>query len=928
MSGPWGSTPWGAVFGTPPSSISTDVDTSVGTASASGNIVEVEGSTPSVPLAPWASAPWGALTPPAYPYALVDASLGVATANGYAVEVHGPTSIEATIGPAAAGGYAVEIDREVEFPFGWGFSKSLIVKHDQVTGSHANFPVYITEASLPEEMWLGSRPAQIDGGDIRFTLDAEGTIRLPLAIIEWVPGTRAKFLVQVPGVNDATDVAIYVWCGASRHQRQPAHDEPYGALAALPPGLSLAVPLVGQHALGRLAGTDGIIYRATNPTTAPLNEVYSQKVVDGHVNNKHNAFTNMAKMSDGTVLLGFKEDASHISTASAVFRIYASTDGGESWSLRSTIDYVSVPIDTQSFMGMLFVAPDDTVYVFGQRFDLSVWNGTSYGNYVGTGWIKSMDGARTWGGYHDIDSRLGLFCPPRLSVDGETVLVPFYEASTVDTGQNTVAFRPWLYVFDLATESFIAKNPVTSNSGLYTEWSCEQTPSGRIVGLFRRNGYSAVYRNWSDDGGVTWNYSDSTTNWQSVLTTTAALDHPCVLKTHDDKLLLAYSADRGNGDIRVALSDDWGVTWRSRYAALRGGHDPTGQTSGSFGGYAGLVELAPDHIIGSWYYEDQGLYGSIYVSHIRRHDRATFDDLEWWNVPELSTTSTQWGGRAVEISGTNTLAYYGHTAFKNIHNGGPFTLWAWAKFNDVASATVQCLLGSSYQSGTGAKGIAFSRDNRGGGNGTNALRLTAENSSGITIDAYTNGILPTAGSWQMVGARSAGGVGGAVYLRVNDAEYTHASEIASVGTSNSTNYTVLGASYDGASQTFQHNGGLAWLWMSEVDLGADWLDTHYANFANPAAFVEASSDVDIAVELGIATASGYLAEVEGEWFGVPVEVDTTTGIALAKGEYAGVDSANVLTPADIAAIADAVWADPVAVAAHAKLDAILARLTC
>lgn len=35
-----------------------------------------------------------------------------------------------------------------------------------------------------------------------------------------------------------------------------------------------------------------------------------------------------------------------------------------------------------------------------------------------------------------------------------------------------------------------------------------------------------------------------------------------------------------------------------------------------------------------------------------------------------------------------------------------------------------------------------------------------------------------------------------------------------------------------------------------------------------------------------------------------------------------------LTQADLDAIAAAVWADPAAVAAHAKLDAIIARITC
>lgn len=61
----------------------------------------------------------------------------------------------------------------------------------------------------------------------------------------------------------------------------------------------------------------------------------------------------------------------------------------------------------------------------------------------------------------------------------------------------------------------------------------------------------------------------------------------------------------------------------------------------------------------------------------------------------------------------------------------------------------------------------------------------------------------------------------------------------------------------------------------------------------------------------------------------PITVAPGAGAATWLG-YAPTISqeAMTLTQADLDAIAAAVWADPVAVAAHAKLDAIIARITC
>lgn len=50
--------------------------------------------------------------------------------------------------------------------------------------------------------------------------------------------------------------------------------------------------------------------------------------------------------------------------------------------------------------------------------------------------------------------------------------------------------------------------------------------------------------------------------------------------------------------------------------------------------------------------------------------------------------------------------------------------------------------------------------------------------------------------------------------------------------------------------------------------------------------------------------------------------------AIGKWAIGKAPTSATLTQADLDAIAAAVWADPVAIAAHAKLDAIIARITC
>ncbi len=56
----------------------------------------------------------------------------------------------------------------------------------------------------------------------------------------------------------------------------------------------------------------------------------------------------------------------------------------------------------------------------------------------------------------------------------------------------------------------------------------------------------------------------------------------------------------------------------------------------------------------------------------------------------------------------------------------------------------------------------------------------------------------------------------------------------------------------------------------------------------------------------------------------PIAASPVAGVPLMWSASGGL----TLTQADLDAIAAAMWADPAAVAAHAKLDTIIARITC
>ena len=89
------------------------------------------------------------------------------------------------------------------FPTGWARKCAITIDSAQVAGSgtHSDFPVCLTVGNLPSEMLDkdGSYPAQMGGGDIRFSSDAAGTTTLPCHVLEFITNdTPASASAPVP----------------------------------------------------------------------------------------------------------------------------------------------------------------------------------------------------------------------------------------------------------------------------------------------------------------------------------------------------------------------------------------------------------------------------------------------------------------------------------------------------------------------------------------------------------------------------------------------------------------------------------------------------------------------------------------------------------------------------------------------------------
>jgi len=121
------------------------------------------------------------------------------------------------------------------FPSGWGRKCALTIDYTKLSGDVVNFPVLLTVANLPSEMFDadGSYPARADGGDIRCSTDAAGTTQIPVEVYYFLRDNnpangKTEIHVKLPSISSSVNTVFYIWYNAPS-ETMPAASSTYGS---------------------------------------------------------------------------------------------------------------------------------------------------------------------------------------------------------------------------------------------------------------------------------------------------------------------------------------------------------------------------------------------------------------------------------------------------------------------------------------------------------------------------------------------------------------------------------------------------------------------------------------------------------------------------------------------------------------------------
>ena len=157
------------------------------------------------------------------------------------------------------------------FPTGWGRRCALVIQSSKVTDTETNFPVLVTEDTLPSEIFDadGSYPALNGGGDIRFSSDEAGNTQLACEIEQFVTDNnpangKAAVWVKVPSMSSSSNTTIYIWYNKAG-ESQPAEGDAYGKHAVWDSNYKMV-----QHMNQDPSGGAGCIIDSTSNSTGRL----------------------------------------------------------------------------------------------------------------------------------------------------------------------------------------------------------------------------------------------------------------------------------------------------------------------------------------------------------------------------------------------------------------------------------------------------------------------------------------------------------------------------------------------------------------------------------------------------------------------------------------------------------------------------------
>lgn len=113
----------------------------------------------------------------------------------------------------------------------------IVIQESKIDATLTDYPVLLTEASIPEGACDadGAHPAEMGGGDIRFTSDSAGTTQLPVEIVKFVTDNNpancdAEIWVKVPSISGSANTSIWMWYDTASDDDQPTPSSTYGRM--------------------------------------------------------------------------------------------------------------------------------------------------------------------------------------------------------------------------------------------------------------------------------------------------------------------------------------------------------------------------------------------------------------------------------------------------------------------------------------------------------------------------------------------------------------------------------------------------------------------------------------------------------------------------------------------------------------------------
>lgn len=715
------------------------------------------------------------------------------------------------------------------FPTGWARKCAITIDAAQVYGSgtHSDFPVCLTPDNLPSEMLDkdGAYPAQMGGGDIRFSADAAGAVPLPCHVIEFVPAddpANGKALVYVGvDVSATTDTTIYVWYDSATRIEQPKYNANTDA-----DGFQGSDYVWANYdivlAMGGLGGLRNLKQANASKNLGRYGNFNAKNytVASRASGNTYISFPSLVYVGERLYCCA-REATAHAVTVSGQVTVRYSDDLGFTWAEDTGLAVTDASWDLRD--PQFLKQSDGTLWLF-----YSKTNAADTARVVA--YRKASAPYSSWGAETTLTTQTkanGAGKPVELA--SGRILVPCYD---IDGSGNTAPFVRWTTDNGASwTNDYLTTDGNAPGSfGAYNEFSVAENPTsaGSLVAIVRRNGFANLYRQTSSNSGETW--TAAATN---IALDATSPDMPELQYCLDGDLLLAYAKDRDSPEYHIARSTDNGATWASDFAALwnntAGNAGEPGGLTGR-GGYCSFVEVSKGLFV-AVYDHDQGTAARVFATHFTKVEDG---QLNAWSDTTWSVDGAV--NRGFESSDAGQAA--GNTSldwFNRVHNGGAFTISGWAKFNQI-SDELHVFVGSSASAQD--RGFFFGYENRAVLSSPNGLRLFKADGSGASVNNQTSSISADTSPHRYSVFSNATST--PTFLK-DATSYAGALAITATAGNAELPTRLGGTSFVDGVGGFDSVAGRLDGWMemwgfSSVNLGVDYERTRYASEAAPGTF--------------------------------------------------------------------------------------------